>query len=170
MHMNRHTTMTESPSTADLCDRHGEAAAVCHPVFQGLGGRRAFAGPCATVKCHEDNSRVAEALAEPGQGRVLVVDGGGSLRCALLGDRLARVAVDNGWAGVVVNGCVRDSAVLAGLDLGVRALAAHPRRSEKRGEGAREVTVRFAGVTFRPGALMACDADGVVVIEGSEEV
>lgn len=155
--------MTVEFKTADLCDSHEGAVEVCEPLFRSFGGRRRFAGPVSTVSCFEDNSRVREAVQEPGAGRVLVVDGGGSRQCALLGDLLADKAVRNGWSGVVVHGCVRDTAVLAGLDLGVLALEAHPRRSKKRGEGTRDVTVRFAGVSFHPGAWVYADEDGLLV-------
>lgn len=149
--------------TADLCDAHAAELSVVEPRFADFGGSRRFAGEIATVQCFEDNSRVAERLAEPGRGRVLVVDGGGSLACALLGDNLAARAVENGWAGVLVNGCVRDAAVLAGMALGVRALAASPRRSVKRGAGEADVPVSFAGATFVPGHRLWADEDGIVV-------
>ncbi len=158
--------MTPEFKTTDLCDEHEGAVEVCEPMFRSYGGRRRFAGPASTVSCLDDNSRVREAVGEPGHGRVLVVDGGGSRQCALLGDLLAARAVENGWAGVVVHGCVRDTAVIAGLDLGVLAIDAHPRRSKKRGEGHREVTVRFGGVSFHPGAWVYADEDGVVVAAG----
>jgi regulator of ribonuclease activity A len=152
--------------TADLCDAHEGGIRVCDPLFRDFGGRRRFAGPAAVLKCFEDNSLVKAALDEPGEGRVLVVDAGGSLRCAMLGDLLAATAVANGWCGVVVHGCIRDSAEIAGMPLGVKALGTHPRRSEKRGEGQRDVPVTFAGVTFRRGDWVYCDEDGVVVASG----
>jgi regulator of ribonuclease activity A len=119
-----------------------------------------------TVKCFEDNSLVREALGEDGRDKVLVVDGGGSLRCALLGDQLAELAVANAWAGVIVNGCIRDSTQVATMDLGVLALATHPRKSIKHGHGHRDLRVRFAGVYFDPGSQLYCDADGIVVAPG----
>lgn len=149
-------------ATADLCDEHDDLH-VADPIFRLYGRRRAFDGPIATVKCYEDNSKVREALEEAGEGRVLVVDGGGSLRRALLGDMLGELAVTNGWAGVVVNGCIRDSDAIDALELGVRALAAIPVKSVKRGDGQRDVSVSFAGVTFRPGEHLYADADGLVV-------
>ena len=155
--------MTATKGTADLCDEHGDAVQVCEPVFQPFGGRRAFAGPVSTVRCFEDNSHVKEAVEGPGEGRVLVVDGGGSRRCALFGDRLGSAAVSNGWAGVIIYGCIRDSAELGQMNLGIRALGTMPLRSNKRGEGERDVPVRFAGVTFRPGDHVYADEDGVVV-------
>lgn len=115
------------------------------------------------MRCIEDNSLVRVALEGPGNGAVLVVDGGGSLRCALLGDQLGTLAMENGWSGVIVNGCVRDSADLGTMDLGVKALATHPRKSVKRGEGERDVAVSFLGVEFSPGAMVYADGDGVVV-------
>jgi regulator of ribonuclease activity A len=149
--------------TADLCDDHGAALQVAAPLFRDYGGRRSFHGPVVTLKLHEDNSLVREALGEAGEGRVLVVDGGGSLRCALLGDNLARMAAANGWSGVVVYGCIRDQVEIGKLPLGVKALASHPARSAKRGAGQREVTVHFAEVTFAPGSHLYADEDGIVV-------
>ncbi|MDF9435631.1 ribonuclease E activity regulator RraA [Chromohalobacter israelensis] len=153
--------------TPDICDAYPDVK-VLEPLFLNLGGPDAFYGPVRTVKCFEDNSRVKEAVGEPGDGAVLVVDGGGSLRCALLGDMLAAKAADNGWAGVVVYGCVRDVDVLNDTALGVQAIGTHPRRSEKRGEGQRDVTVTFAGVTIAPGQWLYADNNGIVV--ASEEL
>jgi regulator of ribonuclease activity A len=158
--------MTTTKATADLCDAHGEALQICEPVFSAYGGRHAFAGPASTVRCFEDNTRVKEAVEGPGGGRVLVVDGGGSRRRALFGGNLGAAAVKNGWAGVIIHGCIRDSAELAPMPLGIRALGTMPLRSEKRGEGERDVPVRFAGVTFRPGDWVYVDEDGVVVSHG----
>jgi regulator of ribonuclease activity A len=149
--------------TADLFDGFGDRVQVCDPIFRDFGGRLRFAGPIATVKCFEDNSLVKAALAEPGGGRVLVVDAGGSLRCAMLGDMIAANAVENGWNGVLMFGCVRDSVDIAGMELGVKALATNPRKSEKRGEGQRDMPVNFAGVRFRPGEHIYCDEDGILV-------
>jgi regulator of ribonuclease activity A len=149
--------------TADLCDEHAADLQVLEPLFRSFGGRRRFSGPASTVRCLEDNSRVKEAVGEPGNGRVLLVDGGGSLRCALLGDLLARQASANGWAGVIVHGCVRDSADLAGFDLGVLALATLPRRSNRQGAGERDVPVEFAGARIRPGDFVYADEDGVII-------
>jgi regulator of ribonuclease activity A len=154
-------------STADLYDRYGEQLRVCAPVFQDFGGRSGFRGPATTVKCFEDNSRVKEALAEPGtvdgRPRVLVVDAGGSLRCAMLGDLIAESAVAHGWAGVIIQGCVRDSGRLREMDLGIKALAAIPRKSVRRGEGLRELTIEIGGVPVSPGDWVCCDCDGIVV-------
>jgi len=155
--------MTTSKGTADLCDEYGDSVQVCEPIFHAFGGRHAFSGPVSTVRCFEDNSRVREAVESPGQGHVLVVDGGGSRRRALLGDKLGLAAVKNGWAGVIIHGCIRDSAELGRMDLGIRALGTMPLRSEKRGEGERDVPVRFAGVTFRPGDYVFADEDGIIL-------
>ena len=155
--------MAASWATTDLCDRFPDRLAIAAPVLRSFGGRRRFDGAIATVRCFEDNSLVRERLAEPGAGRVLVVDGGASMKCALVGDQLGASGVKNGWSAVVVWGCVRDSVALAALDLGVLALAAHPLRSVKRGQGERDVAVSFAGVTFAPGAHLYADEDGVVV-------
>jgi regulator of ribonuclease activity A len=151
-------------STADLCDEHPEAQ-VCQPVFRAYGGVPAFSGVIATLKVFEDNTLVREIVGTPGEGRVLVVDGGGSLRCSLFGGNLAVAAARNGWAGVVVHGCVRDVEELAAEPIGVRALAAFPRKSE-RGlhSGQSELTVVFAGVVFHPGDWLCADADGIVVL------
>ncbi len=151
--------------TADLYDIHEESLGVCAPSFRDFGGRRAFFGPVVTVKCFEDNSLVKDALAEPGEGHVLVVDAGGSLRCAILGDLIASSAVRQGWAGVIIQGCVRDTEVLAGLDLGIKALAANPRKGVRRGEGQRDVSVEIGGVCVEPGDWVYCDADGIVFAE-----
>jgi len=153
--------------TTDLSDAHPGKLQIAEPLFRDFGARIAFQGPIATIKTHEDNSLVRAALEEPGKGHVLVVDGGGSLRCALLGDQLAALGHRNGWSGVVVYGCVRDVSDLAEIELGVKALAPHPLKSEKRNSGQRDVVVRFAGVTFVPGQFLYADADGIVVSNGS---
>jgi regulator of ribonuclease activity A len=160
------TSKTLAKGTADLCDEHGERVQVCEPIFLAYGGRKSFHGPVSTVRCFEDNSRVKEAVEGPGEGRVLVVDGGGSRRRALLGDKLGEAAVRNGWAGVIVHGCIRDSAELGRIDLGLRALGTIPLRSDKRVEGERDVPVRFAGATFRCGEFVYVDEDGVIVADG----
>jgi regulator of ribonuclease activity A len=154
----------DAMSVADLCDANEDTAEVCILPFIDYGARRSFSGPIRTVRCHEDNSLVKATLAEPGYGRVLVVDGGGSLRRALLGDMLAADAVRNGWAGVVINGAVRDTAVLAGMDLGIKALGSNPMRGAKRGEGVVDTPVAFGGVVFVPGDMLHADSDGVVVL------
>ncbi|MDZ7705916.1 MAG: ribonuclease E activity regulator RraA [Trueperaceae bacterium] len=151
------------PATADLCDDHADILQICRPLLHSFGGRRRFHGPVATVKVFEDNVLVVEALETIEPGSVLVVDGGGSTDCALVGDRLGGIAVSRGLAGIVVNGCVRDSAQLAEMDVGVLALATHPKRSDKRGQGERDVTVTFGGASFAPGTYLYADEDGVVV-------
>lgn len=151
--------------TADLYDSYGDLLQVAEPVFRHFGRRTAFAGPIATVKVFEDNTLVRASLETPGRGAVLVVDGGGSMRCALVGDLLAQLAIDNRWAGIIVNGCIRDSVAIDGMNIGIKALATNPARSEKRGEGRKDVAVGFAGVTFTPGHHVYADADGIVVSE-----
>jgi regulator of ribonuclease activity A len=154
--------------TADLCDQaepqiRAGTVRVVAPVFRSYGGRRAFHGPIATLKLHEDNSLVRKALESAGDGRVLVVDGGGSLRCALVGDQLARLGNGNGWAGILVYGCIRDSRAIAEMDIGVLALATHPQKSVKKGVGDADIPVTFGGVTFHPGEHLYADEDGIVV-------
>ncbi len=152
-------------STADLFDAHPDQVDVTEGRWLAFGRRRAFAGPISTVKCHEDNVLVRRALEEPGGGRVLVVDGGGSLRSALVGDKLAGFGADNGWAGILVHGCIRDSAAIDQLDIGVRCSATTPRRSAKDGFGQRDVPVTFAGARFTPGGYVYVDEDGILVAE-----
>jgi len=156
------------PSTCDLCDEHkadddGDVR-VLPPLYRSYGARGRFAGTVSTVKCFEDNSLVKAALDSPGAGRVLVVDGGGSLRRALVGGNVAAAAASNGWAGVVVNGAVRDVDELAGCDVGVLALANIPMPTLKRNEGQRDVALQLHGVWVRPGDWLVADADGVVVM------
>jgi regulator of ribonuclease activity A len=149
--------------TCDLCDDNPDDVRVCEPMFAQFGGRLAFGGQIVTAKCFEDNSRVKETLGTPGKGKVLVVDGGASLRCALLGDMIGEDAVKNGWEGVIVYGCVRDVDALAELDLGVQALGAVPLKSVRRGEGQKDIPVTFGGVTFVPGEYVYADNNGVIV-------
>lgn len=151
--------------TTDICDQYSERLRIATPIFSDYGGRKLFEGTVVTVKVFEDNSLVRETLAEAGQGRVLVVDGGGSMRCALLGDQLAELGQRNGWAGVIVYGCIRDSADIAQIDLGVKALQTHPLRSVKKGVGERDVPVTFAGISIRPGDYLYADEDGLVVAD-----
>ena len=149
--------------TADLCDAHEDKLAVVAPMFASYGGRPSFGGPIATLKIFEDNSFVRKALEGPGNGRVLVIDGGASMRCALVGDQLAELAVKNGWAGIIVYGCIRDSKAIGEMDLGVFALGTHPRKTVKRNVGEVDIPVSFGGVTFAPGHYVYADEDGVVV-------
>ncbi|MEQ8663283.1 MAG: ribonuclease E activity regulator RraA [Gammaproteobacteria bacterium] len=153
-------------ATADLYDEHGETLRVLAPIFTDYGGTRTFEGTVVTLKVHEDNSLVRSTLEEAGNGRVLVVDGGGSLRCALVGDNLAEIGVNNGWAGIIVYGCIRDAEPIGRLAIGVKALTTNPRKSVKKGVGERDVEVRFAEVTIRPGDYLYADADGIVVATG----
>ena len=153
--------------TTDLCDEHAEAI-VLSPLLRDFGGRIDFEGPALTVTCREDNSRIKELSQTTGDGRVLVVDGGGSQRCALIGDVIGADLVRNGWAGAVVWGCIRDSEVLRTLDLGVRALAACPRRSQRRGEGHVGGPIAFDGQPVRSGDRIVADADGVIVLPAAE--
>lgn len=149
-------------STADLYDEHGEHLASVSLQFQDVGGNLRFTGPIRTIRCIEDNGLVKSTLNSPGNGAVLVVDGGGSLNTALMGDMIAEAAVANGWAGVVINGAVRDRAALARLPLGVKALGSNPRKSAKESAGEVDVTVTFGGVAFRPGAALYADDDGIL--------
>ena len=157
--------MSAAFATADLCDAHEDRVRVLALPWRDFGGRVAFCGPVSTVLACEDNSRVREAVAEPGNGRVLLIAGAGSLRRAMLGDLLAQKAVANGWAGVVIDGALRDSSVIATLDLGVKALGTCPRKTDKRDQGLRDVAVEIAGVRVRPGEWLYADADGVIVAE-----
>ena len=158
--------------TTDLCDEHfdlcnqfSDRLQIAEPIFNDYGGEMMFSGAIVTLKVFEDNTLVRKVLEEPGEDRVLVVDGGGSTRCALLGDQLAELAEDNGWAGVVVNGCIRDSAVVAEMGIGVKAIGTHPLKSVKRNSGERDIPVCFAGITFRPGSYLYADEDGMLVSE-----
>jgi regulator of ribonuclease activity A len=156
------------PATCDLCDLHKNATdgalRVLPPVFREFGGRAAFAGRVTTVKCFEDNTSVKALLESPGEGRVLVVDGAGSLRRALIGGNIGAAAARNGWAGVVVDGCVRDVAELALCDVGIRALAAMPLPTDRRQAGQVDGVVQIQGVWVRPGEWLCADADGIVVL------
>ena len=150
-------------NTADLYDERSEELDSISLQFQSLGGRSHFSGPARTIRCFEDNALVKSTLALPGDGAVLVVDGGSSLRTALMGDMIAASAVANGWAGVVINGAARDRTALAGLPLGVKALGSNPRKSAKTGAGESGVELQIDGVSIRPGAIIWCDSDGILV-------
>ena len=156
-------------TTADLCDRFeselGRSVRVVAPMFKCYGDRAAFSGRIVTLKLCDDNSLVRPTLGEDGHGKVLVIDGDASMRCALLGDQLAKLAVTNGWEGVVVHGCIRDSAQINALDIGVRALATNPQRSEKKNTGERDLVLVFGGVRFVPGEHLYADEDGILVSE-----
>lgn len=150
-------------STPDLCDDNPELVRVLEPMMSNFGGRESFGGEIVTIKCHEDNSLVKENAGKPGHGKVMVVDGGGSLRRALLGDMIAENAVKNGWEGLIIYGCVRDVDALITLDLGVQALASIPLKTDKKGIGDFNVDLTFGGVTFIPGEYVYADNNGVVV-------
>jgi regulator of ribonuclease activity A len=150
-------------NTADLFDERGEELDSLALQFQSIGGHSHFSGPVRTVRCFEDNALVKSTLSTPGDGAVLVVDGSGSLRTALMGDLIAASAVSNGWAGVVVNGAIRDRTAIAELPLGVKALGSNPRKSAKAGAGEVDVELVIDGVTIRPGAMIWCDPDGILV-------
>jgi regulator of ribonuclease activity A len=147
-----------------LVDQYGAELRVCDVQFRQFGGHRSFAGPVRTVSCHEDNGLLRDLARTAGAGCVLVVDGGGSLHTALVGDVLAGAAQENGWAGLVVHGAIRDSAALAQLGLGIKALGANPRKSGKTGAGAVDVSLSFGGVTFQPGDVLHADDDGIVLL------
>ena len=150
-------------STPDLCDLYPELVRVAEPIFKNFGGRSSFGGEIVTVKCFEDNSVVKESAGKPGHGKVMVVDGGGSLRKALLGDLIAETAQKNGWEGLVLYGAVRDVNTLSRLDLGIKALASIPLKTERKGLGELNVPVTFGGVTFSPGEYVYADSTGIIV-------
>jgi regulator of ribonuclease activity A len=152
-----------SPATADLIDAHEAILTACPLQFRNLGGRARFHGPIRTLKVFEDNALVKSTLSASGDGAVLVIDGGGSLNRALVGDIIAGLAVANGWAGVVVNGAIRDSVAISVLDLGLKALGTNPAKSAKTGAGDTDIPVTFGGVTFAPGQWLYSDEDGIVV-------
>ncbi|MGI9230029.1 MAG: ribonuclease E activity regulator RraA [Gammaproteobacteria bacterium] len=152
-------------TTADLYDANEGKVQVLSLILQSYGNKRRFSGHISTIRCHEDNTLVRAALEEPGEGRVLVIDGGGSVRCALVGDNLAQLAQENGWQGIVLNGCIRDSAVINELDTGIKALGTNPKKSVKKGIGERDIPVSFGAVDFVPGSWLYADEDGVLLSE-----
>ncbi len=153
-----------SISTADLFDANEGKVSVALPIFQSYGLKKQFFGEIYTVKCFEDNTPVGETLRKiNGRGKVLVVDGEGSLRCALLGDMLAEAAIKNEWEGIIINGCVRDSAALNQMQIGVKALNTNPTRSVKKFPGLQQIEVNFANVFFEPGDFVYCDEDGILL-------
>jgi regulator of ribonuclease activity A len=155
--------MKQSVSLPDLCDAYPNEVRVADPLLQNYGGQVAFSGPIKTIACFEDNALVAERVQEPGGGGVLVVDAGGSLRCGMLGDNLAQKAVDNDWAGIIIYGCIRDVEIIRRMPLGVVALATHPMKSVKRGQGRRDEPVRFAGIEWLPENYVYADDNGILV-------
>ena len=154
----------EVPATADLYDEHGESLQSCDLQMRQYGATRSFGGTITTVRCFDDNVLVKSILGEDGEGRVLVVDGSGSVHTALMGDMIAEIAMTNRWAGIVINGAVRDVAGLAKLPIGIKALGSNPRKSAKSGAGDRDVVVAFGGTTFQPGDKLYSDDDGIVVL------
>jgi regulator of ribonuclease activity A len=153
-----------APATADLYDEYGDALGSCDIQFSNFGGRVEFDGLISTVRCFQDNALLKSILSTPGNGGVLVVDGGGSVHTALLGDLIGQLGIDNGWSGIIINGAVRDTTVLAEMNFGVKALGSNPRKSTKTGAGERDVEITLGSVTFRPGDHAWCDSDGIVVL------
>lgn len=149
--------------TCDLCDENPELVRIVEPMFNNYGGNPVFGGEIVTVKCHEDNTIVKEQVGQPGDGKVMVVDGGGSLRCALLGDMLAAKAAENNWAGIIIYGCIRDVDEVRKTALGVQALRTIPIKSNRQGRGDLNIPVTFAGVTFNPGEYVYADNNGIIV-------
>lgn len=157
--------MTSQFNTADLCDQHADSEhfQIAEPMFRGYGQKTSFCGPITTLKVFEDNVLLRQTLEQNVEGRVLVVDGGGSHRCALFGEELAKLALANGWQGVIIYGCIRDSAQINLLPIGVRALHTHPLKSHKRGHGERDTLITFASVNFRTDHFIYVDEDGIIV-------
>jgi regulator of ribonuclease activity A len=150
--------------TTDLCDKHPDKVRIAEPIgFKDYGGKKIFSGKIHTVKCFEDNSFVRKALETNGEGKVLVIDGRGSVRCALLGDMLGDLAIKNKWHGIIVYGCIRDSAAIGNLPLGVKALNTIPLKSNKKNVGEENIAVHFAGIDFNPDEFVYCDEDGIIV-------
>ncbi len=156
----------EFTPTADLVDEIGADVRSCDTQFRNIGGKTEFCGRVTTVKCFQDNALLKSILGEESDGGVLVIDGDASVHTALVGDLIAGLGKDHGWSGVIVHGAVRDSAVIAQMEFGCKALGTNPRKSSKTGEGQRDVPVSFGGVTFNPGDIVYCDSDGIVVTEG----
>lgn len=155
--------MTRTFQTADLYDEHGDSLDSVSLLLSDMGGRTAFTGRVRTIRCFRDNALVKQTLATEGRGQVLVIDGAGSLESALVGDLIGASAVHHGWAGLIINGVVRDRLALARLPIGIKALGSNPRKSAKDGAGELDVVVSFGGATFTPGATVWADADGVLV-------
>lgn len=157
---------TEFRATADLVDDIGPDVRSCDLQLAQYGARSQFAGPITTVRCFQDNALLKSVLSEPGDGGVLVIDGNGSLHTALVGDLIAELGRSNGWAGLIINGAVRDAATLRTMEIGIKALGTNPRKSGKTGDGERDVAVEFGGVAFTPGEIAYSDDDGIVVVSG----
>lgn len=152
-----------SYSTPDLCDAYPDSVFIAEPIFKSYGAKPSFGGQIVTVKCFDDNSRVKELAATDGAGKVMVVDGGGSLKRALLGDLVAESARENNWEGIIIYGCIRDVEVISEIGIGIKALNSSPLKTERKGKGELNVSVTFAGVTFNPGEYVYSDATGIVV-------
>ena len=150
-------------STPDLCDANPELVRIVEPLFKNFGGKKSFGGEIVTIKCFEDNSLVKENAGQNGKGKIMVVDGGGSLKKALLGDLIAETAMNNGWAGFIIYGCIRDVGPIGSMDIGVKAINSTPLKTERKGEGELNVPVTFAGVTFSPGEYVYSDETGIIV-------
>ena len=150
-------------STPDLCDAYPDLARILEPIFKNYGGKTSFGGEIVTVKCFEDNSRVKENAGKAGQGKVMVVDGGGSLKKALLGDLIAEAALNNGWEGFIIYGCIRDVEPISTMKIGVKALNSIPLKTQRKGEGENNVQITFGGVTFNPGEYVYADSTGIIV-------
>ncbi len=150
-------------STPDLCDAYPDLARILEPIFKNYGGKTSFGGEIVTVKCFEDNSRVKENAGKPGVGKVMVVDGGGSLKKALLGDLIARTALNNGWEGFIIYGCIRDVEPISTMKIGVKALNSIPLKTQGKGEGENNVQITFGGVTFNAGEYVYADTTGIIV-------
>ncbi len=149
--------------TPDLCDKYPDLVRVVEPIFKNYGGKSSFGGQIVTIKCYEDNSVVKETASIPGNGKIIVVDGGGSLRRALLGDLIAENAVQNGWEGFIIYGCIRDVDDISTMNLGVKALNTNPLKTDKKGIGDLNIPVSFGGVTFKPGEYVYADSNGIIV-------
>jgi regulator of ribonuclease activity A len=154
-------------TTADLCDRYSESGhlQILEPIFKVFGGSAKFSGRISTLKVFEDDALVEKTLQEKAENRVLVIDGGGSHRCAVLGGALTRLAYENGWQGIIVYGCIRDSVSVNQIPIGIRALHAHPQKSHKKGAGDRDILISFAGVNFKKDHFLYADEDGIIVSE-----
>jgi regulator of ribonuclease activity A len=157
-------------SVPDICDEYFDRVRVLEPWFTDFGAKQKFSGEIVTVKCFEDNSLVKDLVGTNGRGRVIVVDGGGSMRRALLGALLAAEAAKNAWQGLLINGCVRDVEILQNIDLGIKALNSHPVKTDKRGEGRQDIAIEFGGVRIEPGQFLYADANGVVVADRDLEL
>ena len=152
-------------TTADLWDEHAELLLCSDPIFRSFGRKITFYGEIVTLKLFEDNSLVRKQLETKGKGKVLIVDGGGSLRCALVGDQMAELAIHNNWEGIIVNGCIRDSHQINKMAVGIKALNTCPVKSIKRNVGEQNIPVKFAGITFNPGQFIYTDEDGLLLSE-----